>query len=132
MAVVYEATHESIGRTVALKLISPDVTDAAFVERFRREGEMQAALDHPHVVPVYEAGTSEYGPYLAMRLVRGTTLASLIDDGALTSARTLEPARAGGRARSTPLTRPASSTATSSRATSSWRTATTPTWPTSG
>ena len=38
---------------------------------------MQAALDHPHVVTVYEAGDSEFGPYLAMRLVHGTTLAGL-------------------------------------------------------
>ena len=50
---------------------------------------MQAALDHPNVVTVYEAGTSEYGPYLAMRLVRGTTLTRLIDDGVLDAARTL-------------------------------------------
>ena len=91
MAVVYEATHESTaGRTVALKLVSPDVSDPDFVERFRDEGRMQAALDHPHIVTVYEAGSSQYGPYLAMRLVRGSTLADLIDRGALTSARTLQ------------------------------------------
>jgi hypothetical protein len=90
MAVVYEATNESIGRTVALKLVAPDLADPDFVARFRREGEMQATLHHPHIVTVYEAGTSDYGPYLAMRLVEGTTLAGLIDDGALTSARTLD------------------------------------------
>ena len=89
MAVVYEATHASQGRTVALKLISPELVDPSFVERFRNEGRMQAALDHPNVVTVYEAGTSEYGPYLAMRLVRGTTLTRLIDDGVLDAARTL-------------------------------------------
>ncbi len=89
MAVVYEATHETASRTVALKLVSPEVSDPDFAERFRVEGRMQAALDHPHIVTVYEAGTSEYGPYLAMRLVRGHTLADLIDRGALTSARTL-------------------------------------------
>ncbi|WP_354701171.1 serine-threonine kinase [Paraconexibacter sp. AEG42_29] len=90
MAVVYEATHESIGRTVALKLVSSDLSDPQFLERFREEGRMQAALDHPHAVTVYEAGTSEHGPYLAMRLVRGTTLAGLIDDGALSADRTLD------------------------------------------
>ncbi len=89
MAVVYEATHASQGRTVALKLISPELVDPSFVERFRNEGRMQAALDHPNVVTVYEAGTSEHGPYLAMRLVRGTTLTRLIDDGVLDAARTL-------------------------------------------
>lgn len=90
MAVVYEATHETAGRTVALKLISPDRADPEFVERFRHEGRMQAVLDHPHVVTVYEAGESDSGPWLAMRLVRGMTLAQLIDDASLTAARTLD------------------------------------------
>jgi hypothetical protein len=89
MGVVYEATHVSLGRTVALKLVSPPLDDPSFAERFRREGRMQAALHHPNVVTVYEAGTSEHGPYLAMRLVRGTTLAHLIDDGALPADRAL-------------------------------------------
>jgi tRNA A-37 threonylcarbamoyl transferase component Bud32 len=90
MARVYEATHESLGRTVALKLMSPELADPGFVERFRNEGRMQAALEHPNVVTVYEAGSSDHGPYLAMGLVRGTTLARLIDDGALDTARTLD------------------------------------------
>ena len=89
VAVVYEATHASLGRTVALKLMSPDLADPGFVERFRNEGRMQAALDHPNVVTVYEAGTSAEGPYLAMKLVRGTTLTRLIDDGVLDAPRTL-------------------------------------------
>ena len=89
MAVVYEATHASLGRTVALKLMSPDLADPGFAERFRNEGRMQAALDHPNVVTVYEAGTSPQGPYLAMKLVRGTTLARLIEDGVLDARRTL-------------------------------------------
>lgn len=89
MAVVYEATHESLGRTVALKLMAPELVEPDFVERFRNEGRMQAALDHPNVVTVYEAGESELGPYLAMKLVRGTTLTRLIDDGVLDSRRTL-------------------------------------------
>ncbi len=89
MAVVYEATHASLGRTVALKLISPELVDPGFVERFRNEGRMQAALDHPNVVTVYETGASDHGPYLAMKLVRGTTLTRLIDDGVLDSRRTL-------------------------------------------
>ncbi|MEA2168700.1 MAG: serine/threonine kinase PknH, partial [Solirubrobacteraceae bacterium] len=89
MAVVYEATHESIGRTVALKLISPDLTAPDVLDRFRQEARMQAALDHPHAVTIYEAGTFEGSPYIAMRLVQGTTLAGLIDAGSLTSARTL-------------------------------------------
>ena len=90
MAVVYEATHESVGRTVALKLLGGELAqDAGFVERFRREGQLQATLEHPHVVTVYEAGSWERGLYLAMQLVPGPTLAALIDRGALTVQRTL-------------------------------------------
>lgn len=90
MAVVHEATHESHGRTVALKLLTGALAgDPAFVERFRREGRMQAALDHPHVVTVYEAGTWEHGLYLATQLVDGPTLAALRDRGLLTAARTV-------------------------------------------
>ena len=90
MAVVYEATHESVGRTVALKLLGGELAqDAGFVERFRREGQLQATLEHPHVVTVYEAGSWQGGLYLAMQLVPGPTLAALIERGALTVQRTL-------------------------------------------
>jgi len=89
MAVVHEATHESTGRVVALKLISAERTDPEFADRLRREGRVQAALDHPNVVTVYEAGTSEHGPWLAMRLVEGVTLADLIDEGSLDAERAL-------------------------------------------
>lgn len=90
MAVVHEATHESTGRVVALKIISPERADPGFAERLRREGRVQAALDHPNVVTVYEAGDSEFGPWLAIRLVEGTTLADLIDQGTLDAARSLD------------------------------------------
>ena len=79
MGVVYEATQLSLNRTVALKLLAAHLSDdVAFRERFRREGQLQAAIDHPHIVTVYEAGESEHGPVLAMRLVRGPTLKDMI------------------------------------------------------
>ncbi|MCB0874396.1 MAG: serine/threonine protein kinase, partial [Thermoleophilia bacterium] len=90
MAVVHEATHVASGRVVALKIISPGRADPEFAERLRREGRAQAALDHPNVVTVYEAGNSEHGPWLAMRLVDGTTLADLIDDGSLDATQALD------------------------------------------
>jgi hypothetical protein len=75
MGVVYRATQLSLNRTVALKVL-PDAlsADETFRERFRREGQLQAAIDHPHIVTVYEAGDTEQGLFLAMRLVRGPTL----------------------------------------------------------
>jgi serine/threonine protein kinase len=90
MGVVYEATQLSLDRTVALKLVSTAFSqDIAFRERFRREGRLQATLEHAHVIDVYAAGTSEHGLYLAMRLVRGPSLAALIGKPALTVERTV-------------------------------------------
>ncbi|HUR86398.1 MAG TPA: serine/threonine-protein kinase [Solirubrobacteraceae bacterium] len=90
MGTVYLATQESLNRPVALKLLSQQLTaDETFRARFRREGEVQAALDHPHIVPVYEAGEAESGLFLAMRYVRGSTLKDLVDTGDLDPARTL-------------------------------------------
>src|SRR4051794_29970134 len=81
MAVVYGARHVELGREVALKVLADDAGPAAeFVARFRREGRLQASLQHPYVVTVYEAGESEHGLYLAMRLIRGPTLAMLLSE----------------------------------------------------
>ena len=89
MGAVYEATQIALDRTVALKLVSPRLsTDPIFVERFRREGKLQAALDHPHIITVYEAGESEEGLYLAMRLVQGSNLKDLILGRELDAGRT--------------------------------------------
>ncbi|MFN2470446.1 MAG: protein kinase [Gaiellaceae bacterium] len=79
MGAVYEATQLSLERTVALKLISNELgDDLEFRERFRREGQLQAAIEHPHIVTVFEAGESEHGLFLAMRLIRGSNLRDLI------------------------------------------------------
>jgi serine/threonine protein kinase len=79
MSVVYRATQLSLNRVVALKVLSPQLSaDLGFRTRFRREGQLQAALDHDHIVPVYEAGECEHGLFLAMRLIGGPTLKELI------------------------------------------------------
>jgi len=84
MGAVYEATQLSLNRVVALKLLAPNLSeDPGFRARFEREGQVQAALDHDHIVSVYEAGQSEYGLFLAMRLIAGPTLKRLILDGSL-------------------------------------------------
>jgi hypothetical protein len=90
MGTVYEATQLSLNRTVALKILAPQLTeDLHFRERFRREGHIQAAIDHPHIVTVYEAGEADAGLFLAMRLVRGSTLKDMIVGRDLEGARTL-------------------------------------------
>jgi hypothetical protein len=79
MGTVYRATQLSLGREVALKVLAPMLSgDEAFRERFRREAMLQAALEHPNIVTVYEAGESEEGLYLALRLVHGTDLKAVV------------------------------------------------------
>jgi serine/threonine protein kinase len=79
MGTVYRATQLSLERVVALKLLTAELSaDPAFRERFRREGLLQAALDHPHIVTVYEAGETDNRLFLAMRMVEGPTLKDLI------------------------------------------------------
>ncbi len=90
MGAVYEATQLSLSRTVALKVITGELSkEPAFRERFRREGLLQASLEHPHIVTVYEAGESEHGLFLAMRLIRGPNLKDLIVARQLDVSRTL-------------------------------------------
>ena len=90
MGVVYEATQISLNRTVALKLLAAHLSDdPVFRERFRREGVVQARLDHPNIVTVHEAGESDFGLFLAMRLVRGPRLKDLILAGTLDARRSL-------------------------------------------
>jgi serine/threonine-protein kinase len=72
---VYEAVQGSLGRVVALRVLDLRLShDPAFVERFRA----QAWPDHPHIVPVYEAGEWDHGLFVAMKLIRGDTLAELL------------------------------------------------------
>jgi predicted Ser/Thr protein kinase len=90
MGIVYEATQLSLGRTVALKVLTPHLSDdPAFAARFRREAKLQSALDHPNIVPVYEAGETDDGLFLAMRLVRGPSLKELVEEGPLEPERAL-------------------------------------------
>ncbi len=99
MGVVYEATQLSLNRTVALKVLAPHLSDDdAFRERFRREGQIQAAIDHPNIVTVYEAGETEHGLFIAMRLVRGPTLKDMILARELDAGRSLRILRPVGDA----------------------------------
>ena len=92
MGVVYRATDLSLERPVALKLIAPElVQDKEFRGRFLREPKLAASLDHPNVIPIYEAGEHEGQLYLAMRYVNGTDLRALLErEGKLTPERAID------------------------------------------
>jgi predicted Ser/Thr protein kinase len=90
MGVVYRATQLTLERTVALKVIARELADKeGFRERFLRESRLAASLDHPSVVPVYDAREEDGELIVAMRLVEGGDLRKLIDRQG-----PLEPARA--------------------------------------
>ena len=91
MGVVYRATDLSLERPVALKLIAPELAqDERFRERFLREPRLAASLDHPNVIPIYEAGERDGQLYLAMRYVEGSDLRTILRrDGKLAPERAL-------------------------------------------
>ncbi|KKZ70294.1 serine/threonine-protein kinase [Streptomyces showdoensis] len=85
MAVVYRAHDLNLDRTVALKLLAPELArDDTFRRRFAHESRVAASIDHPHIVPVFEASETEGMLYIAMRYVPGQDLRALEDrEGAL-------------------------------------------------
>jgi streptogramin lyase len=79
MGAVYRATDVRLGRSVALKLLVPELAESdRFRERFLRESQLAAALDHPNIIPIYAAGDADGQLYLAMRYVEGSDLRQLI------------------------------------------------------
>ncbi|MFF4369741.1 serine/threonine-protein kinase [Streptomyces sp. NPDC001594] len=80
MAVVYRARDLRLDRTVALKLLAPELArNDTFRKRFAHESKVAAAIDHPHIVPVFEAGETDGLLYIAMRFVAGQDLRALLD-----------------------------------------------------
>ena len=79
MGVVYLAEHVGLKRKVALKLLAPPLAeDRRFRERFVRESQLAASIDHPNVIPIYEAGEADGRLFIAMRYVEGTDLRTLL------------------------------------------------------
>lgn len=88
MASVFAATDLRLDRSVALKVMRPDLAaDDAFVRRFRREARSAAGLSHPHVVGVFDQGEDDGLVFLAMELIEGRTLRDLIAQEAPLSVR---------------------------------------------
>ena len=81
MATVYLATDLRLDRVVALKVMHPHLAnDPGFVARFQREARSAARLSHPHVVGVYDQGSSDGHVYLAMEYLPGRTLRDVLDE----------------------------------------------------
>ena len=85
MGVVYEAVEIALERTVALKVIAPELADApGFRRRFMAESKVAASIDHPNVVPIFRAGEDDGVLFLAMRFVAGDDLRTIVErDGPL-------------------------------------------------
>jgi serine/threonine protein kinase len=79
MATVYKAYQPSINRYVAIKILpSQYAQDPNFVKRFEQEARAIAALEHPHILPVYDFGTQEGLTYMIMRYIKSGTLSNLM------------------------------------------------------
>ncbi len=84
MSVVYLAEDLRLKRRVALKLLAVDLAeDDAFRDRFLRESELAASIDHPNIVPIYEAGATDDLLFIAMRYVEGRDLKERLRHGRL-------------------------------------------------
>ena len=97
MGIVYRARQQSLGRTVAIKmLLRRDLASPIDLARFRSEAEAAAHLDHPGIVSIFEVGDWDGHPFYSMQLIEGTTLAKRLSQGPL-------PAREGALLLATPV-----------------------------
>lgn len=78
MGVVFEAEQRRLGRRVAVKILPGGTFDPGRLARFRREAEVASRLQHPNICTVHDAGTVDEIPFIAMRLVDGSSLAEEI------------------------------------------------------
>jgi predicted Ser/Thr protein kinase len=91
MGVVYKARQKNLDRIVALKVLSPHLSeDPEFVERFTREAKALAQLSHPNIVGIHDSGIHDRVPYLVMEYIDGTPLRGVMAGGKFTPDRALE------------------------------------------
>jgi serine/threonine protein kinase len=79
MSVVYQAENPRLGNIIALKVLAPELaSDDIFRTRFLEESRIAASMNHPHVIPIHDMGSSGGLLYIAMRCVSGTDLRQMI------------------------------------------------------
>ncbi|MDD5449295.1 MAG: protein kinase [Candidatus Omnitrophica bacterium] len=78
MAIVYKALESATQKTVALKVLLPSMIDASAVERFYREAQCMARLEHPNIIKVFDFGITKGNHYFAMEFIDGRTLKSIV------------------------------------------------------
>ena len=84
MGQVYKATDTRLGRTVALKILAPELAnDPEFRSRFEREARTISQLDHHHICALYDVGNHDGTAYLVMQYLEGETLAQRLERGAM-------------------------------------------------
>lgn len=81
MSRVFVAHESSLGRKVVVKVLPPEMAAAVNLDRFRREIQLAAQLQHPHIVPLLAAGETDGLPYFTMPFVRGETLRARLAKG---------------------------------------------------
>ncbi|HYN09447.1 MAG TPA: protein kinase [Vicinamibacterales bacterium] len=90
MGEVYRARDTRLGRDVAIKVLPADLaSDPERLARFEREAKAVSALNHPHIVTLYEVGSSDAGPYLVLEKIEGRSLRELLDAGPMSVRRIL-------------------------------------------
>jgi serine/threonine-protein kinase len=90
MSVVYVAEQIRLARKVALKVLTTELAwDEQFRERFVRESHIAATIDHPNIIPIYDAGEADGLLYIAMRFVQGPDLREILKRGTLGVGRTI-------------------------------------------
>jgi TolB-like protein/tRNA A-37 threonylcarbamoyl transferase component Bud32/Flp pilus assembly protein TadD len=83
MSRVFVAHETSLGRKVVVKVLPPEMAAAVSIDRFRREIQLAAQLQHPHIVPLLSAGETAGLPYFTMPFVKGESLRARLNHGEL-------------------------------------------------
>src|SRR6195256_4036817 len=91
MGEVYRATQSSLGRQVAIKVLSPEfASDPDRLRRFEQEARSASALNHPNIISIYDVGCEGANSYIAMEFVDGKTLRNLLEAGPIPIKKSLQ------------------------------------------